>query len=490
MTHLHGPVPLDDEFYCERPFELRLVREVMAGRWVLLLGPRQHGKTSALLRLKSKLEQAGIPVAAVDLQKLPPISNYSDLISWFSNRIATELGGQADIAGMNDLSEALQRAVPEGKSPVIVLVDEASNIQDEERRNSFYGQLRAISTERGDVPEGHVARRLRIVFSGTFREERLVAIENSPFNTCERIDTSDLRLEDVSALISKANVDHKEQAAGAIFGEVGGQPYLIQRLIEAAESDDGGESLNIAIEELRTGQSQHIRHLFRRVLEEDSLSNIVSRMVRDGAVAYEPGDDDQRYLIVLGLAKLTNNQLVFRNALYAHIASISPQLSAAHLGDGADQAVIFAYPLSAFSGFTDKRLEEVAFSAQMGAVGAYQAGSNRLALAGFGNALEALLLDFLMKQHPRDITIASAECKIRGGRFNPARPETWMLVDMMRGARKVAGVGGPEIPESLREWRNLVHPSVCLRNYRPDETYRPEVITAVGLFGMVLRDLT
>lgn len=60
---------------------------------------------------------------------------------------------------------------------------------------------------------------------------------------------------------------------------------------------------------------------------------------------------------------------------------------------------------------------------------------------------------------------------------------------MMRGARKLAGIGGPDIPESLREWRNLVHPAVCLNNYQADAHYRLEVVTAVGLFGMVLRDL-
>jgi predicted AAA+ superfamily ATPase len=47
--HLQGPVPLGHESYIERPFELKLIRELQAGRWVLFLGPRQHGKTSALV---------------------------------------------------------------------------------------------------------------------------------------------------------------------------------------------------------------------------------------------------------------------------------------------------------------------------------------------------------------------------------------------------------------------------------------------------------
>ncbi len=49
LMHLQGPVPLGHESYIERPFELKLIRELQAGRWVLFLGPRQHGKTSALV---------------------------------------------------------------------------------------------------------------------------------------------------------------------------------------------------------------------------------------------------------------------------------------------------------------------------------------------------------------------------------------------------------------------------------------------------------
>ena len=57
MAHLQGPVPLADNAYVKRPFENELHRELMANRWVLLLGPRQHGKTSALVRLQRALSE-------------------------------------------------------------------------------------------------------------------------------------------------------------------------------------------------------------------------------------------------------------------------------------------------------------------------------------------------------------------------------------------------------------------------------------------------
>lgn len=491
MTHLHGPVPLDNELYADRPFETELIRNVQAGRWVLLLGPRQHGKTSALIRLKKTLSDVSMYVAAVDLQRLPPVSGYPELVSWFANKVASELGINPSIEPCNDLSDALAVAVPDGKAPVIVVIDEASNIQDDDRRNAFYGQLRSIATERGDVAEDHVAKRLRFVFSGTFREERLVAEANSPFNTCERLDTTDLLLADVEKLARKAAVADPEGAAARIFSEVGGQPYLVQRLLDAIERvEDYGTVLDGAVGELRAGHSEHVRHLFRRVLADHALSGIVAQLLRDGPLPYEPGDDDQRYLIVLGLVRIEDGRIHFRNALYAHIASISPQLAAAPPTNGAsERAVLFAYPRSSFATLADARLQEIAHSAQAGAVGAHQNGSNRLALAGYGNALEAVLLDFLIKSGSAGIATASAECRNRNRYFDATDPATWTLADMMRGARKLASQSGPEIPESLREWRNLVHPSVCLQDYRPDDTYGPEVCAAAGLFMIVLRDL-
>ena len=92
MTHLQGPVPLGDKSYIERPFERRLVQELTTGRWVLLLGPRQHGKTSALVRVRSQLTDAGLRAALVDLQRAPPLQSFRDFVRWFCWLVARDSG--------------------------------------------------------------------------------------------------------------------------------------------------------------------------------------------------------------------------------------------------------------------------------------------------------------------------------------------------------------------------------------------------------------
>lgn len=487
--HLFGPVPLDDTTYIERPFELSLIREVQAGNWVLLLGPRQHGKTSAFLRLRRRLEDSGTSTALVDLQKAPPFATYAQLVTWFAKQVGVALAQEPEIAETDDLATALQRTLPVGNTPVVILVDEASNIGNEEWRNSFFGQLRAISGERAIAKDDEIAKRLRFVFAGTFRPERLVAEANSPFNICERIDTTDLSQEDVCNLAARAGVTEYRQAGALIHEVVGGQPYLNQRLIQVAVGvDDPLDAIAKELERLREGDSEHINNLFRRVVSDDGLVAVVSALVEAGRIAVEAGNEDQRYLMVMGLLKRERGFLNFRNTLYSDVAASSPQFAKAEQ-IGGRHAVIFPLDRAAFANVGSAELQEVAYTAQMGAVGAYQSGSNRLALAGLGAAMEAILIDFLTRQSAADLARVSAQCRQKGAWFRANDPSTWALVDLMRGTRSLLNLRNLDIPDNLREWRNLIHPGACLRNYKPDEQLAPEVCTAAGQLRIVLRDM-
>jgi hypothetical protein len=487
--HTQGPVPLDDKHYVTRDFELRLVKEVQAGKWVLMLGPRQHGKTSAFLRLRHSLSQHGTTTALVDLQRAPPFTSYTQLVTWFGNMIATALGNMVAIAQTDDLSTALNAALPVGNAPVVILIDEASNIKDDDWRNSFYGQLRSIANDRAVANDGDIARRIRFVFAGTFRPERLVAEANSPFNTCERIETSDLTIKDIETLAGYAGLSDARSAAVMIHAAVGGQPFLNQKLIlDAVGSDDELAAIKKSIEVLREGGGDHITNLFRRVASDDVLVKQVTALVEKSKISVEAGNEDQRYLVVLGLLRRENASLFFRNLLYNEIATLSSQFVKVDIAV-AQRAVLFSLEFEAFAKVTSVELNEIAYSAQRGAVAAYQSGSNRLALAGFGTAMEAVLIDFLARQSSVDLTKVSKLAKNTGKYFVASDPATWALVDLMRGTRGLLGQSDLDIPENLREWRNLIHPGVAIKAYMPDANFAPEVGVAGSQLRIILRDL-
>lgn len=484
---LQGPVLLDDVHYAERPFELELVRQVQAGRWVLLLGPRQHGKTSALLRLRRALNEHATRTAMVDLQAQPPFSTYTQFATWFASKVAVALGHKVVINGTDDLSTALTQALPTGVFPVVILIDEASNIENDQWRNSFFGQLRSISSERAAAENGHIAKRLRFVFAGTFRPERLVAEANSPFNICERIDTADLLVDDILRLAERVGLRNPAKLSAAIHEAVGGQPYLVQRLMKVALVADDPPAA-IADEINRLAESDHISNLFRRVLSDEALSAIVSTAAAGQVVALSPGNENQRFLDILGVMRRTGGNLQFRNRLYAETAARSPQLSRV-VAPEARRAILFPLDLDRFRSVADGRLREIAHVAQKGAVGAFRHGSCRLALAGFGTAMETVLMDFLMRQSAADLARAAA-FRQNSSRFEVATdPATWSLVNLMRGARGLLGQGMLDVPENMREWRNLIHPGVCIRAYRLDGDFAPEVGVAAYQLDIILRDL-
>ena len=487
--HTQGPVPLDDSDYATRPFELQLVKEVQAGKWVLLLGPRQHGKTSALLRLRENLSSHATTAALVDMQRAPPCINYAQLVTWFGKTVATALENTVEIPGTDDLSTVLAASLPAGNAPVVILIDEASNIKDDDWRNSFYGQLRAIANDRAIAKDGNIARRLRFVFAGTFRPERLVAEANSPFNTCEWIETTDLTIENIAKLAVDAGLSDPDAAAIAIFDAVGGQPFLNQKLIlEAIGGDDEIAAIQAGVDVLREGGGDHITNLFRKVASDDALVAIVAALVELGKIPFEVGNEDRRYLIVLGLLQREKGSLFFRNALYACVAALSPQFVKVPVAD-TQRAVLFSLELAAFSKISSAELQEIAYGAQRGAVAAYQAGSNRLALAGFGTAMEAVLIDFLARQATPELAKAASHSKDTSKYFDASDPASWRLVDLIRGVRGLLNQGELDIPENLRDWRNLIHPGVALKAYVPDSSLVPEVGVASSQLMIVLRDL-
>jgi hypothetical protein len=495
QSHTQGPVPLEAEAYVEREFEQAVQRNLLARKWVLLLGPRQHGKTSALFRIRKNLAEAGFRCAFVDLQRRPPCYSYSELLEWVAERVASELGNEEynpPPRFPREITSWLELAIPSGREPVVILVDEASSIPQDEWRNSFFGQIRAISSDRAAASEDNIARRLLFVFSGTFRPETLVDERNSPFNICERVDSEDLTVEQARYLASTIIEEEGDRFAEMAYAVVGGQPYLLQGIfgdVARALPSDREDALEAAIARLKAGEDDHFTGIFSDVIAEKELTAIVRRMVQEGFVPNEPANANFKFLQVIGLATRDKARLVFRNPLYQQLAQASPQIRPEVAVEV--KAHLFALPDSAFNFIVDDQLREIVRAAHRGAITCYSSGSYRLSLAGFGCALEGMLLDWLKQQTANDRSTAIRRSRANFvGRQNANDPDTWDLVNLMKVAREIRGTGRRVDPsEALRHWRNEIHPAVAIQNYISEERLEPEARAASGLFDAVRRDI-
>lgn len=509
QTITAGPVPANSPVYADRPFEASLRGHAFRRDWVLLLGPRQHGKTSALKRLCGDLSEAGFHVAFVDLQNLPKTDGYTDLLRVFAGAIARTFGtgiAEPPEGLQGDLVSWLQAALPVDDAPVAIVIDEASAISSEELRHSFFGQMRALKNVADGAAAGSVERRVQFIFAGTFRPNKLVANAlNSPFNVSEEVYTDDLLIGDVLTLSRLIDPDADEQLATRIFEAVGGQPYLIQKLIQSWENvaaDQRLEALNIEIDRLGAEGNHHTDSLFGLALAEKALADVVTAVAVAGSCPNQP-TEEFRFLRTMGLMRREGDQLTFRNELYRRLAQASAQVIPE--GDNpsggqerpARRSHFYRLDRSAFNFVTDVRLQEIASSFHNSAVDAVNAGGFRVAMVAFGVCLEAILIDWLLKKTGPERSAAIADSRAAQIPVNfrqpfevEADPMTWSLVNLMKVARRLNATRGPlEVSDALRNMRNYVHPGKICEVYLAEADMQPEAVSAGSLVAALMRDL-
>jgi len=407
-----GAVPAASNAYVSRPFERQAFLEMTAGIWVLLLGPRQHGKTSALVRLETLLEGNGIRTTHVDFQAFGAPEDYAALLRWFAARLARAFGVttvEPEPSARDDLEEWLEANKLPGGGSVAVLVDEAGAVP-EPWQNRFFSQLRALYNRRATPEPESFARRAVFLFAGTFRPERLVNIDNSPFNVSRDVKTTDLSRADALALAERVAGAELQPWADAAFEIVGGQPYLLQTLLAAASAGaDDSERRALfdgELKRIRHGGDRHIVAVFERALAEPRLGELLAQVAQspDG-IPFNGADSDQLFLEVLGPAVAVGDRLQMRNPLYRDIVISNPQFTPGESSREAEQFLV-ALDDPAFEVMHDQKLRQFADENFAAAVRAHNAGNHRLALAGFGSVLEAILLDHLLAQEAADLEAA------------------------------------------------------------------------------------
>ncbi len=505
MTNVVGPVPIGSPFYARRAFESATRAYLLNREWVLIQGPRQHGKTSALIRIQAEMIESGFRCAFVDLQRLPPVTTYPNLLRWFAREVATSLQTPAPEVpqGREDELEAwLSCAIPHSGTPVIILIDEVSRVHDAEIRTSFFGQIRAMKTAGATASGIPGIGPIQFAFAGTFRQEALVAERNSPFNVSRRVETDDLTVDQVAELAGQVVGERAAGAATAVFQLVGGQPHLVQHMLAMLDEEGDGsdeDRLSAEFDRLLREGSDHLDALFRLVFEDARLTEIARTAATHGDAENDAANDDTKYMIAVGLMRRAGGRLVFRNRLYEDLTKASAQLRPEQVNARPPQQHLVALGEAAFSFMADGEMREIAYTAHNGGVAAYNQGAYRMALVGFGVCVEAMLITWLTQQSSVALAagVAAAQAlhgseKANFNHFESAvSPETWRLVNLMRVGRQMRGVRGPlSLPDSLRDMRNFVHPKLMKQHYMREVDLQPEAMAASAFTIAIKRDLS
>lgn len=315
-----GPVPLESHAYVERPFEEELFSAITANEWVVLLGSRQSGKTSALVRLYRRLSTNGFGCAFLDLQAYGADDSYGHFLRWLSQAVAKDVGGSAsEREDLESLEEVLEETLPDKPASVVLLLDEISALPESWRKR-FFGQLRAIFNARTRGDEGSVPRRLSCVFAGTFRPEEMIEGNNSPFNVSRYVKTANLSEADLADLVTRTDREELTDYTPAIFEAVRGQPYLSQLLLADAERFAGSKQKGDPVEEglrrVSSGEDRHLSSLARQIKADRKIHRLLPAIL-SGDLRFDGTDDDHLFAEVIGVAREENGLLVAASPLYA-----------------------------------------------------------------------------------------------------------------------------------------------------------------------------
>jgi hypothetical protein len=490
-----GTVPLDSRAYVPRVFVERAVDLLGDRKWVLVLSPRQSGKSSALVRVAADLSTQGVSCVRIDFLQYGGSDDYPSLLHWFAWRLATDLNSELvepvrDIE-RNDLATWLKLNLPAGDGLVAMLLDECGAVP-EGCQHRFFGQLRSLYNAAANAPTGDTSRRVSVLFAGTFRPQTMVNGDNSPFNISVDLQVHDLSETEVRDLAEEIGGAECALHAQHVYSRVQGQPYLTQLFLEAmCASPDPSAAAKDVERRLANGEDRHFMSIVDKLTADENMQALASAVLHTaGGITLAPGDQDQQFIQVLGFARFEDGRIVVRNQLYAELAGANDRFSPAPAP--AQDISPMSTIDSGLAKIRDVALRQDATESIRAARNSAGSGDYRMALAGLGAAMEACLKDYVLAL-PASVVKTARNAVDRSqsgsGKRRVPGPGSMSLDELISVTHEtLPATSAPvNLAQDLRRWRNEIHPSTGIR--RPAEELEPEYLTGLGILAGVMREL-
>ena len=319
-----GTMPPDSHFYIERDGD-RIGQHAIRrnGVTVTIKGPRQVGKSSLLIRLKSSAELLGKQVVLLDFQLFKSVLNDADaffrlfcrLLS-FQLRLPDETEAIWSFPLPNPFRASeyvAQHILPHLDKQLVLAMDEVETVFSAEFRTDFFGMLRSWHNNRSYDP---IWKKLDLTLVTS--TEPYFFIDNlnqSPFNVGEVIALKPFTVKQTADLNQRHGCPLSTNDVQRLHLLLNGHPYLTRRalyllvnqrhtavdLFACAIDDDGPFG-------------DHLRSLMLRLHERSDLLPALQ------AIITQQRCDDQHTLFRLrgaGLIRRQNGKTVPANQLYA-----------------------------------------------------------------------------------------------------------------------------------------------------------------------------
>jgi nucleoside phosphorylase len=337
--------PFTDEdwaVYIEREADRKGLLHLNNMDYLLIIGPRQQGKTSLIYSLMRHLSLDDVVFLYVDVSDLKPSDcdrlTTAEWYQVFCSRLLRKLQGiipndqlppiPQNSHGWHDFLLSLALFAKNTNKRFIFAIDEIGSLEFP-GVTGFFSVLRQVFNSREPEPE---FKQLTFLLAGAFHPQDLIRDENiSPFNIAIWIDLSDFTLKQVHMLVSKGKWRDEQIVALAnrIYYWTDGQPYLTQLLCSYLESDATPDDVDADVERLRREDENHLPPLIKRLTHDKKLCKYVERILSGERIRFYPKEHRlQSQLELLGVIKADpDGYCKIRNRIYEQSLRYSSQLS-------------------------------------------------------------------------------------------------------------------------------------------------------------------
>jgi Tol biopolymer transport system component len=327
--------------YIVRPADDELFKLALAGEYCNILAARQMGKSSLMVRVANRLQEAKVVTAILDISVLGGgISSPEAWFFGFIDELAVQLGLDEDVNAWWEAHanhNAVQRfsnflrdvVLVEIQKPIAIFVDEIDSALGMAFTDDFFAAIRAAYNARASQAE---FKRLTFILLGVARPADLILDRNrTPYNVGTHIHLSDFTLNELEPFQNVFETFYPGQGTEIIawvMDWTNGQPYLTQKLcselIQNLENPCTQDSVNQTVNSLFFTEEARKESNLRAILDRIESSprkikmlQLYGKILRGQPVADEERSPAKTELKLTGLVcRSAQGNLEVRNRIY------------------------------------------------------------------------------------------------------------------------------------------------------------------------------
>jgi len=291
-----GPLTDDEALvYVVRDADHDVVKYLQSMEYVLIIEPRQQGKTSLVNRLIYSSVLGDTVIVYVDVSSC----DHTNELSWYKTlckRILEQAGidvdGQSKISvpknsvEWRDFLHEIATQVHGVNKKLVVVLDEIGSAKFD-NVTGFYVVLRDIYNSRQAET---IFKSLTFMLVGAFHPSNLIDDDSiSPFNVAQQVRLKDFTAEQIAKFLSSIVEDEVASLlADRVYFWTSGQPYLTQLLCSLLDGKSTSEDVDNKVHLFFKIDKKHLPPLFKKLSIDTKQTEYLIRLLDGEKIKFYP----------------------------------------------------------------------------------------------------------------------------------------------------------------------------------------------------------